>query len=86
MKGPRCAPVSATAALLSQPELGAARKIQAMAPRNDGVTNAAKTSDRISSRPGMSVRLTAHARRVPTTTAETATTDASTSELRTGSR
>src|SRR6266849_57547 len=59
LNGPRGAPVNATMALLSQPEFGAARKIQAIDPRNAGVTNAANTSERISPRPGISVRVVA---------------------------
>ena len=83
-KNPRGAPVSATHARFSQPEWGAARKIQAVAPRNDGVTKEANVSIRIRVRPGMSVRLTAQASTVPNTTAMTATSAARISEFRIG--
>jgi len=86
LKGPRGAPVSATHARLSHPEWGAARKIHAVAPRNDGVTNAAKTRSRRTSRPGMSVRLVAHAMPVPTITATTATLPARRKEFSMGRR
>ncbi len=84
--GPRADPVRPTQMRFSHPELGAARKIHAVAPRNGGVTNAAKTSIRISPRPGMSVRPTAQASTVPEATAITATADARMSEWRMGCR
>src|SRR4030088_3733053 len=72
--------------LLSIPELGASRKIHAFAPRNDGVTNAARISGRNSRRPGMSVRETNQARGVPTATAINPTAKAILKELTIGSR
>ena len=86
LNGPRAAPVRAIQTRFSQPELGAARKIQAVAPRKEGVANAAKTMMRIALRPGMSVRLTAQARTVPKKVASRAAAVASTSESRMGVR
>src|ERR1700682_6569177 len=55
--------------LLTIPELGAARKIHALAPRKDGVTNPARMRGRRNLRPGKSVRETSQASGVPTATA-----------------
>ena len=85
-KSPRSVWKTARQSWFSIPELGAARKIQALAPRKDGVTNAARMSGRMTARPGMSVLETSQASGAPTTTAIVATATASLKELRIGSR
>src|SRR5580704_3420783 len=72
--------------LFSQPLVGAARNIQASAPRNSGVTKAATMSARTSPRAGKSVRDTSQANGVPTAVAITATLVATTNEFAIGRR
>ena len=73
-------------ARLIQPLFGAASRIHASAPMNDGVTNAAVISARNPLRAGMSVRAISHASGVPSSAAIVATETARTSELTIGRR
>ncbi len=86
LSGPWSACVNDAIARLIQPLLGAASKIHASAPMNDGVTNAAVMSARRPLRPGRSVRAISHASGVPISAAIVATDAASTNELMIGRR
>ncbi len=82
LKGPLSVWNSALNPTLTQPALGPASRIQAVAPRNGGVTKVASTSVRTSPFHGMSVRETAQAIGTPSTTASADTPNPITRELR----
>ena len=84
--GPWVACVNEAIARFSQPLFGAASRIHASAPRNEGVTNAAVTSARSIFRPGRSVRAISHASGVPSSAAIVATDTARISEFTIGRR
>src|SRR5579862_2803037 len=82
LNSPELAPVSATQNLLSQPALGPASRVQAMAPRKPGVMKAPTTQARTRPFAGMSVRTTAQAIGTAIARSSKATAVATSNELR----